>query len=227
MDQITSLYAQCSGCSLFDFNSPYPIVYIIAIRLYTNYCIRTTQTCIPHRVCASFENCCPSHYPISPGGYSEPITYNYCHVLFRHCSWLSYNLYSSLYKLWMLPLQVRGYRLPPISFLPLSLRRLALGRRRAGPSTLINSVLQSCSYAMTIVQPDKEWQHVSKPDIPAYDIFAKAIQKSQQDDREYRVIRLANGLEATLVHDGKADKAAASLDVAVGHLYDPVSLFGS
>ena len=25
------------------------------------------------------------------------------------------------------------------------------------------------------------------------------------------------------MHDGKADKAAASLDVAVGHLYDPVS----
>ncbi|THG99965.1 hypothetical protein EW026_g2491 [Hermanssonia centrifuga] len=79
---------------------------------------------------------------------------------------------------------------------------------------------------MTIVQPDKEWQHVSKPDIPAYDIFAKAIQKSQQDDREYRVIRLANGLEATLVHDGKADKAAASLDVAVGHLYDPDDMPG-
>ena len=45
-----------------------------------------------------------------------------------------------------------------------------------------------------------------------------------QDDREYRVIRLENGLEATLVRDATADKAAASLDVAVGHLSDPVSV---
>ena len=36
------------------------------------------------------------------------------------------------------------------------------------------------------------------------------------------MIRLQNGLEAMLVHDIKADKSAASLDVAVGHLYDPV-----
>ena len=55
------------------------------------------------------------------------------------------------------------------------------------------------------------------------DTYSKAIQKSPQDDREYRLIRLSNGLQAMLVHDAKADKAAASLDVAVGHLYDPVS----
>jgi len=36
------------------------------------------------------------------------------------------------------------------------------------------------------------------------------------------MIRLQNGLEAMLIHDIKADKSAASLDVAVGHLYDPV-----
>lgn len=38
-----------------------------------------------------------------------------------------------------------------------------------------------------------------------------------------RIIRLENGLKATLVSDPKSDKAAASLDVAVGHLDDPVS----
>lgn len=54
--------------------------------------------------------------------------------------------------------------------------------------------------------------------------FTKPIEKSQQDDRDYRLIRLENGLQAMLIHDAKADKAAASLDVAVGHLYDPVSI---
>lgn len=65
------------------------------------------------------------------------------------------------------------------------------------------------------------WHRVSKGPTP-YQVYGKPIEKSPQDDREYRVIKLDNGLEAMLVHDVKADKAAASLDVAVGHLYDPV-----
>lgn len=60
---------------------------------------------------------------------------------------------------------------------------------------------------------------------PAYSSFSKPIEKSPQDDREYRIIRLQNGLNATVVHDAKADKAAACLDVSVGHLADPVSFY--
>ena len=67
------------------------------------------------------------------------------------------------------------------------------------------------------------WRRQISPKIPSYWVYTKPIQKSQQDDREYRLIRLDNGLQAMLVHDAKADKAAASLDVAVGHLHDPVS----
>jgi hypothetical protein len=67
------------------------------------------------------------------------------------------------------------------------------------------------------------WRRQISPKVPSYWVFTKPIQKSQQDDREYRLIRLDNGLQAMLVHDAKADKAAASLDVAVGHLHDPVS----
>jgi insulysin len=66
------------------------------------------------------------------------------------------------------------------------------------------------------------WRRQISPNVPSYWVFTKPIQKSQQDDREYRLIRLDNGLQAMLVHDAKADKAAASLDVAVGHLHDPV-----
>jgi insulysin len=61
---------------------------------------------------------------------------------------------------------------------------------------------------------------------PAYHVFAEPIERSQQDDREYRLLRLENGLEVALVSDPNGDKAAASLDVGVGHLFDPVSLLG-
>ena len=57
---------------------------------------------------------------------------------------------------------------------------------------------------------------------PPYQVYPKDIIRSERDERDYRLIRLQNGLEAMLVHDVKADKSAASLDVAVGHLYDPV-----
>ena len=69
----------------------------------------------------------------------------------------------------------------------------------------------------------QNWHRFTSPKVPSYWVYTKPIQKSQQDDREYRLIRLDNGLQAMLVHDAKADKAAASLDVAVGHLQDPVS----
>lgn len=70
--------------------------------------------------------------------------------------------------------------------------------------------------------PEGWIQVPSNGSIPPYAAFIKPIQKSPQDDRDYRIIRLENGLSATIVHDPTADKAAASLDVAVGHLYDPV-----
>lgn len=69
---------------------------------------------------------------------------------------------------------------------------------------------------------DSDWKLVEKPGAIPYQVFTKPIVKSEQDDRDYKIIQLQNGLQATLVHDINADKAAASLDVAVGHLYDPV-----
>jgi hypothetical protein len=80
----------------------------------------------------------------------------------------------------------------------------------------------------TIMPSPTEWIHVPASGggetlVPSYSVFTKPIERSQQDDRDYRLIRLENGLEALLVHDAKADKAAASLDVSVGHLADPVS----
>jgi hypothetical protein len=78
----------------------------------------------------------------------------------------------------------------------------------------------------TLAMAAHDWQRVENhANVPAYTLFTKPIEKSQLDEREYRLIKLENGLSAMLIQDSKADIAAASLDVAVGHLSDPVSAF--
>ncbi|GED23694.1 insulinase family protein [Halomonas halmophila] len=49
---------------------------------------------------------------------------------------------------------------------------------------------------------------------------------SPHDDRKYRALTLDNGLTALLVHDPKADKAAASVNVDVGNAQDPDDIPG-
>jgi hypothetical protein len=79
-------------------------------------------------------------------------------------------------------------------------------------------------HTTSLYPAEADWTQVqAHGSIPAYSAFTKPVEKSLQDDREYRIIQLENGLSATIVHDPTADKAAASLDVAVGHLSDPVS----
>jgi len=85
-----------------------------------------------------------------------------------------------------------------------------------------------CHLASTLPmypQFHSEWERITpgNSSVPSFYAFAREIKRSEQDDRQYRIIQLDNGLQATLVHDSKADKAAASLDVAIGHLNDPVS----
>lgn len=78
-----------------------------------------------------------------------------------------------------------------------------------------------------MAQPDTQWKKVEQDNgAPPLYVFEGDIQKSEKDDRDYRLIRLENGLKAMLIHDATADKAAASLDVAVGHLYDPADMPG-
>lgn len=59
-----------------------------------------------------------------------------------------------------------------------------------------------------------------------YAVYTKPFEVSPLDDRSYRLVRLPNGLEALLVQDEKTDKAAAAVDVKVGHLSDPRELAG-
>ncbi|KAH8826892.1 Metalloenzyme, LuxS/M16 peptidase-like protein [Flagelloscypha sp. PMI_526] len=74
----------------------------------------------------------------------------------------------------------------------------------------------------------EHWHRVnpSSPSIPSFLAFGKPVVKSEQDDREYRIIKLENGIKATIISDPKSDKAAASLNVAVGHLDDPIEYPG-
>jgi insulysin len=51
--------------------------------------------------------------------------------------------------------------------------------------------------------------------------FSKMIVKPLLDQREYRHVQLPNKLEALLISDPSADKAAAAMDVRVGSLFDP------
>ncbi len=68
-----------------------------------------------------------------------------------------------------------------------------------------------------------EWEQVPATDgIPAYSVYGGNVHKPELDDRDYRVVRLENGILAVLIHDSKADKAASCVNIAVGHMQDPV-----
>ncbi len=56
----------------------------------------------------------------------------------------------------------------------------------------------------------------------SYFVFSKELEKSNNDNRSYRIIRLCNDLEALLIHDANTDKAAASMDINIGSFFDPV-----
>ncbi|SPO45716.1 related to STE23 - Metalloprotease involved in a-factor processing [Moesziomyces antarcticus] len=59
-----------------------------------------------------------------------------------------------------------------------------------------------------------------------YAVFTKDLEVSAQDDMRYRLVRLANGLEALVIQDPKTDKSSAAMDIRVGHLSDPEELQG-
>ncbi|HDZ38029.1 MAG TPA: peptidase M16, partial [Marinobacter sp.] len=57
--------------------------------------------------------------------------------------------------------------------------------------------------------------------VSSFATAAQTPQKSPNDNNEYRFIELDNGLRAILISDKNADKAAASMNVAVGSGDDP------
>jgi insulysin len=56
--------------------------------------------------------------------------------------------------------------------------------------------------------------------MPPIERITDQLEKPALDDRDYRVIRLPNKLEALLVHDPDTDKASAAVNVNVGNFSD-------
>ena len=56
---------------------------------------------------------------------------------------------------------------------------------------------------------------------------ADDLEKPSLDDRECRLIRLHNDLEALLIHDPETDKASAALDINVGNFSDETDMPGT
>ncbi|CAJ0912237.1 16532_t:CDS:2, partial [Entrophospora sp. SA101] len=87
-------------------------------------------------------------------------------------------------------------------------------------------IIDSKFTTMTLSKFDKlPSDFVISPDN-SHAVFSKIIEKSENDDRSYRLIRLNNELEALLIHDPETDKSSAALDVHVGQLSDPDNLEG-
>ncbi|KAJ2804649.1 metalloprotease, partial [Coemansia furcata] len=59
-----------------------------------------------------------------------------------------------------------------------------------------------------------------------YEEYTGLIEKSGNDQRQYRLIRLPNNLVAMCIQDTEAKEAAASLSVNVGSNANPVELQG-
>lgn len=62
--------------------------------------------------------------------------------------------------------------------------------------------------------------------LPAYVPNSQKVHKSPNDPSDYLALRLPNGLEVLLVHNAKADRAAASMTVDVGSADDPLDIPG-
>lgn len=60
----------------------------------------------------------------------------------------------------------------------------------------------------------------------ALERVADNMEKPALDNRSYRVVKLANELEALLIHDPETDKASGALDVNVGSFSDKEDMPG-
>lgn len=62
--------------------------------------------------------------------------------------------------------------------------------------------------------------------LPARNPASSTIISSPNDPSQYRTITLANGLQVLLVHDPRADKASAAMDVNAGSAQEPTDVPG-
>ncbi|KAF5267108.1 hypothetical protein FOXYS1_2028 [Fusarium oxysporum] len=63
--------------------------------------------------------------------------------------------------------------------------------------------------------------------VPMMMLVTDSLKKPSLNDRDYRVIRLNNELEALRMHDSETDKASAALDINVGNFSDESDISGT
>ncbi|KAJ9094236.1 hypothetical protein QFC21_006062 [Naganishia friedmannii] len=85
--------------------------------------------------------------------------------------------------------------------------------------------IHASATALAAVQDPTTTTTTSQPFLPPPDAKIDLI-LPPSDTRPHRYLRLKNGLEVVLVSDEECDKAAAAMDVGVGHLEDPKGLEG-
>ncbi|EJC99127.1 uncharacterized protein FOMMEDRAFT_160691 [Fomitiporia mediterranea MF3/22] len=80
----------------------------------------------------------------------------------------------------------------------------------------------------TLEEDEQNWVLVpARNGLPEYYEYTQPVEKGSLDDREYRIIRLKNRLEATIVSDKHADKSGACMDVSTGYFHDPEGMPGT
>ncbi|KAJ2729183.1 metalloprotease [Coemansia sp. BCRC 34962] len=86
---------------------------------------------------------------------------------------------------------------------------------------------KECKFLPPVANYEKDFVSRSTADtgLPYFE-FVGDLNKSESDVREYRLIRLPNGLTAFVIHDSLESKACAALDVNVGSLADPPAFQG-
>lgn len=62
--------------------------------------------------------------------------------------------------------------------------------------------------------------------LPARNPASTSIISSPNDPSQYRTVTLANGLQVLLVHDPRADKASAAMDINAGSAQEPADMLG-
>lgn len=76
-------------------------------------------------------------------------------------------------------------------------------------------------------QPQPDGQGIPQRSLPGKArLITDNLERPDLDDRQYRVIELANKMEVFLAHDPKADKASASMDINVGNFSDEEDMPG-
>ncbi|KAA1068439.1 Insulinase (Peptidase M16) [Puccinia graminis f. sp. tritici] len=103
---------------------------------------------------------------------------------------------------------------------------LTLNRPTTTTTTIKRLPSSYRNFSNTLRMADPFTEIPAQDHLPAYSILDRPIIKSASDNRSYRIIKLQNHLQAILIHDPKTDKAAAAMDVNVGHLSDPQDLQG-